>query len=101
MWHSKLMLEKDDVYCHHKMPRHLGGKDNYQNLIIVSEIIHKLIHANNVDTIFRLLKSLNLDKAQIKKLNTLRKLAIVDNCFVIPDIIPDGTPCEGKLSCTV
>ncbi len=98
---SKIILEKDDVYCHHKKPRHLGGKDNYQNLIIVSETIHKLIHANNANTIFRLLQGLKLDKSQIKKLNTLRKLAIVENCFVIPDVIPDGTPCEGKLSCTV
>lgn len=98
---SKTILEKEDVYCHHKNPQYLGGKDNYQNLIIVLETIHKLIHANNADTIFRLLQGLELDKSQIKKLNSLRKLAIVDNCFVIPDVIPDGTPCEGKLSCTV
>lgn len=98
---SKIFMEKDDVYCHHKQPRYLGGKDNYTNLIIVSETIHKLIHANCPDTIFRLLQGLNLDKSQIKKLNQLRKLAIVQNCFVIPDVIPDGTPCDGKLSCTV
>lgn len=98
---SKIFLEKDDVYCHHKQPRYLGGKDNYQNLIIVSETMHKLMHANCQDTIFRLLQGLNLDKSQIKKLNQLRKLAIVQNCFVIPDVIPDGTPCEVKVSCTV
>ncbi|MEG2686961.1 MAG: group II intron reverse transcriptase/maturase [Christensenellaceae bacterium] len=98
---SKIFLEKDDVYCHHKQPRYLGGKDNYQNLILVSETMHKLIHANCQDTIFRLLQGLNLDKSQIKKLNQLRKLAIVQNCFVIPDVIPDGTPCEVKVSCTV
>jgi hypothetical protein len=83
------------------VPRHLGGKDNYQNLIIVSEVIHKLIHANCENTILRLLAGLKLSKTQTKKLNELRKLAIVENCFVIPDVIPDGTPCEGKLSCTV
>jgi group II intron reverse transcriptase/maturase len=98
---SGTFLEKDDVYCHHKVPRHLGGKDNYQNLIMVSEVIHKLIHANCESTILRLLTGLKLSKHQTQKINQLRKLAIVENCFVIPDVIPDGTPCEGKLSCTV
>ena len=98
---SEVFLEQDDVYCHHKLPRYLGGKDNCQNLIIVSEAIHRLIHANNATAIFCLLKPLNLEKSQIRKLNELRKLAIVENCLVIPDVIPDGAPCEGKLSCTV
>ena len=98
---SGVFLEKDDVYCHHRTPKYLGGKDNYKNLVIVSEAIHKLIHANNPDTIFKLLNGLNLNVKQIKKLNQLRKLAIVHSCFVIPDVIPDGTPCEVKVSCTV
>jgi group II intron reverse transcriptase/maturase len=98
---SGIFLDRDDVYCHHRTPRHLGGKDNYKNLIIVSEVIHKLIHANSEETIFKLLRGLNLGQAQIRKLNQLRKLAIVESCFVIPDVIPDGAPCEGKLSCTV
>ncbi len=98
---SGVFLEKDDVYCHHRTPKYLGGKDNYKNLVIVSEAIHKLIHANNPDTIFKLLNGLNLNVKQIKKLNQLRKLAIVQSCFVIPDVIPDGTPCEVKVSCTV
>lgn len=98
---SGVFLEKDDVYCHHRTPKYLGGKDNYKNLVIISEAIHKLIHANNPDTIFKLLNGLNLNVKQIKKLNQLRKLAIVQSCFVIPDVIPDGTPCEVKVSCTV
>ncbi|MCT4563536.1 MAG: group II intron reverse transcriptase/maturase [Maledivibacter sp.] len=98
---SKITLEKGDIYCHHKKPRYQGGKDNYRNLTIVSEVIHKLIHANREETIFRLLSALSLDKSQIMKLNKLRKLVNVDNCFVIPVEIHDGTPCEGKLSCTV
>jgi hypothetical protein len=63
--------------------------------------MHQLIHANNPTTVFELLSHFSLTKPQIRKLNQLRKLAIVDNCFIIPEEIPDGTPCEGKLSCTV
>ncbi|MGL4791080.1 MAG: group II intron reverse transcriptase/maturase [Anaerotignaceae bacterium] len=98
---SSMVLDKDDVHCHHKKPRYLGGKDEYRNLIIISETIHKIIHANSETTIFKLLQGLNLDKAQIQKLNKLRKLAIPQNRFVIPVVIPDGTPCEVKVSCTV
>ncbi len=98
---SGKILEIGDIYCHHMIPKELGGKDDYKNLIIVSETIHKLIHAKNQDTIFRLLKEVNLSQKQIKKLNQLRRLAVVQECFEIPNVIPDGTPCDGKLSCTV
>jgi hypothetical protein len=46
-----VVLEADDIYCHHKLPRHMGGKDNYQNLMIVSDDVHRLIHATNENTI--------------------------------------------------
>jgi len=98
---SKQILDRDEVHCHHIAPKHCGGTDEYANLIIVSERMHQLIHANNPTTVFELLSHFSLTKPQIKKLNQLRKLAIVDNCFIIPEEIPDGTPCEGKLSCTV
>jgi Retron-type reverse transcriptase len=62
----------DDIHCHHKMPRHTGGKDNYQNLVIVRESVHILIHATTQPTIERYLALLNLDKNQLRKLNKLR-----------------------------
>ncbi|HAP3021847.1 MULTISPECIES: HNH endonuclease [Enterococcus] len=33
------------VHGHHIAPRVLGGTDDYQNIVIVHEWIHKLIHA--------------------------------------------------------
>jgi group II intron reverse transcriptase/maturase len=62
----------DDIHCHHKLPRHSGGKDNYQNLVIVREAAHILIHATTESTIERCLALLNLDKNQLRKLNKLR-----------------------------
>jgi group II intron reverse transcriptase/maturase len=64
------MLE--DIHCHHKLPRSMGGKDNYQNLILVCEAAHILIHATTEPTIKRYLASLSLNKKQLVKLNKLR-----------------------------
>ena len=41
---SGVELEANQVDCHHKKPLVLGGNDSYQNLIIVSDVVHILIH---------------------------------------------------------
>ena len=69
------MLEMENIHCHHKLPKYMGGKDNYQNLIIVHKDVHILIHAIKQETITLYLAKLNLNKEQINKLNSLRKLA--------------------------
>ena len=62
----------EDIHCHHKLPRSKGGKDNYQNLIIVHDDIHTLIHATTQPTIQKYLALTSLDKKQLNKLNKLR-----------------------------
>ena len=69
------VLDIDDIHCHHKLPKSLGGKDNYQNLVIVHKDVHKLIHATKPETICKYLTILNLNNGQIKKINNLRKMA--------------------------
>ena len=69
------IMSPHDIHCHHKTPVCNGGTDQYANLILIKTDVHILIHAQNDETIQRLLKSLNLDSAQMKKLNNLRKLA--------------------------
>ncbi len=61
-----------DIHCHHKLPKDMGGKDNYRNLIIVRETVHILIHATTEPTIGRCLALLCLNKKQLAKLNKLR-----------------------------
>ena len=65
----------EDIHCHHKIPRSMGGTDKYDNLILVLEPVHKLIHATNTETIKYYLSILNLSKTQKQKLNTLRVTA--------------------------
>ena len=69
-----VVLDIDDIHCHHKLPKKLGGKDNYQNLVIVHQDVHRLIHATQAGTISKYLYTLKLDKQQISKVNKLREM---------------------------
>ena len=60
-----------EIHCHHKIPKSQGGTDEYENLILVTKIVHKLIHATTAVTVAKNLKICNPD---MKKLNELRKL---------------------------
>ena len=64
-----------DIHCHHKIPKHDGGTDKYENLILVLPQVHRLIHATDEDTIKKYLHLLELDKSQLAKLNKYRELA--------------------------
>lgn len=68
-------LSFDEIHCHHKIPLHLGGTDEYSNLILVIEDVHTLIHATKDETIQKYLNVLKLDSVQKEKLNNLRKMA--------------------------
>lgn len=74
-------LEIKEIHCHHKLPKYLGGTDEYKNLVIISEDVHRLIHATSPETIRKYLEKLNLDSKQLKKLEKLRSLAQVESCL--------------------
>jgi len=54
-------LDYNDMQCHHKLPKHKGGTDEYKNLIWVCGNAHKLIHATHDNTIQKYLILLKLD----------------------------------------
>ncbi len=64
-----------EIHCHHKTPKSLGGSDKYENLTLVLESVHKLIHAKDKMTVQKYLKILNLNAKQLAKVNALRRLA--------------------------
>jgi hypothetical protein len=74
-------LEVGDIHCHHKLPKFCGGTDKYNNLVIVSQDVHRLIHATNPNVIREYLDKLKLDDKQMLKLNKLRSLAGVEICL--------------------
>ncbi len=69
-----IKLEYSDIHCHHKTPRCQGGTDEYRNLVIVHEDIHRLIHATKQDTISQYISKYK-DTIDLRKLNELRNLA--------------------------
>ena len=69
-----MKLEYSDIHCHHKRPRCQGGTDEYKNLVIVHEDIHKLIHATNPRIISQYISEYK-DRIDLHKLNELRTLA--------------------------
>ena len=69
-----IIIDMEDIHSNKKQTKSLGGKDNYQNLIIVHQDIHRLIHATKQETISKYLSALKLDKRQISKVNKLRKM---------------------------
>lgn len=72
---TKLELGKYDWHCHHKIPRRFGGNDNYQNLVILHEIVHKLVHFTDEIKIRETLKLFQIKGESLERLNELRKLA--------------------------
>lgn len=62
-----------EIHCHHKTPKGKGGTDAYDNLILVLDVIHILIHATETETINNRLKEVELNNKSLDKLNTLRR----------------------------
>ena len=69
-----LELEIGTMECHHKIPKELGGTDEYKNLVWICGEAHQLIHCTKQETIEKYLGLLSLDKKGLKRVNSLRKL---------------------------
>lgn len=68
-----LTLDLSKYHCHHKISISINGDDSYKNLVPLHEDVHKLVHATKTETIEKYIKSLQLTKDELSKLNTLRK----------------------------
>lgn len=62
----------EEIHCHHITPKNKGGTDEYENLILVTKTVHKLIHATKAETIAKYLEDC---EPNLEKLNELRKQA--------------------------
>ena len=62
------------MQCHHKVPKEKGGTDAYNNLVLVTYPIHRLIHATDSAVIEKYISCLKDDSKSMKKLNKLRLL---------------------------
>ena len=62
----------DEIHCHHILPKANGGADEYKNLVIVHETVHKLIHATTPATINAYWSMLNPTQTMLNKINKYR-----------------------------
>ena len=73
----KIIPSPYEMDCHHKIPKHLGGSDDYANLVMVHKDMHSLIHAKTEEIIKKYIRKHALTQKQINKLNEYRSLAQV------------------------
>lgn len=66
------VLRIGEIHCHHKTRRADGGDDRYENLVLVCQVAHILLHAVTEDTIRFYREKLALNCKQMDKLNRLR-----------------------------
>ncbi|HHO42750.1 MAG TPA: group II intron reverse transcriptase/maturase [Epsilonproteobacteria bacterium] len=75
-------LNINEMHCHHKKPRALGGTDEYKNLVLIEENIHRLVHSTKIETIKEYVTKLGLSTKELEKVNKLRKQAnLQEICF--------------------
>ncbi|MFD9931484.1 HNH endonuclease, partial [[Kitasatospora] papulosa] len=67
-----LFLSHREVACHHIIPVHLGGLDEFSNLVVLHVWVHQLIHLTNLETIEKYKQLLQLNDKQIETINHLR-----------------------------
>ncbi len=72
---TEKLLNLSEMHCHHKKPRALNGTDEYKNLVLIDEDVHRLVHATKDETIKGYVQKLNLTIKMLEKVNKLRKLA--------------------------
>lgn len=70
---TKQFLTADVVHCHHIVPKEYGGEDSFDNLIIVHEWVHTLIHATRKETIRTYLDLVKPNAKALERINKLRK----------------------------
>lgn len=81
-----LELELNEIHCHHINPQKKEKNDSYDNLVIVSTAIHKLIHATSPKIASKWLSKFNLTKEKMAKLDKLRNklgLSKIDELLIL------------------
>ena len=66
-----------EIHCHHIVPKEHGGTDKYDNLVLITSNVHRLIHAKTHETIEKYRVMLNLSHSQLAAVNALRNKAFL------------------------
>jgi 5-methylcytosine-specific restriction endonuclease McrA len=78
---GKVFQSVEEIHAHHKIPKSQGGKDNYQNLVLILDDYHRLIHASKQETIIKYIIKLQIDAKQLRIINNFRnKIGLQEIC---------------------
>lgn len=66
------ILEKGERELHHRLPRSFGGKDEAENLILLSRDIHRMVHTEKFEEFYILMLKCRLTAPQLALVNQLR-----------------------------
>ena len=69
---TELPLDFTNTHCHHIVQISDGGSDKYENLVLIIDEIHKVLHMTNETKVMDVLKKYSVNKKQIEKFNKLR-----------------------------
>ena len=67
-------LYASNVHCHHYIPKSLGGSDQFQNLRILHEDVHRLIHSKEKERIDHYIQRINMNRTKLNKINKYREV---------------------------
>jgi group II intron reverse transcriptase/maturase len=70
---TRLELDIKELHCHHYVSNKQGGTDEYDNLRILHEDVHILVHATTVETIKKYMNYISSKKV-LDKVNKYRKV---------------------------
>ena len=71
-----ILLNAEEVHCHHLKPLSIGGTDKYSNLRIVHKDVHRLIHATTTEKIVKYIELTGCkQKSKLEKVNKWRIVA--------------------------
>lgn len=59
-------------HLHHRLPVSKGGSDRVENLVLLTDTVHELIHTQEIADSMQLLATLKLNTLQMRMVNQLR-----------------------------
>lgn len=71
---THIILEIDEIHCHHIIPYSKTRDDSYGNLVLISKDAHHLLHTVSEEIIAFYMQKLKLSDKQLEKVNYYRKL---------------------------
>lgn len=83
-------LESGERELHHRLPKSFGGKDEAENLILLTRDVHKMVHTENFEEFYTLREKCRLTQYQLALINQLRYEAHRTPVSVKAEVLRNG-----------